>query len=891
MREELPRLFSSPIAYTSPEDGLDREKRELFVPNKLRERVVQWRDGGYQCGYPALAEILEFNLLTSESGEKSLRFLRKAQFEALETYWYLRFVEKTPHVFELYKRLYDDPVKLFQALGINLSPEDLIRLLSSGGPDAVFDKIRTDDQFAKEHRLATVRETLNLSYPSYILALAMGAGKTVLIGAIIATEFCLALDSPEGFVKNALVFAPGKTILGALKDLSDIPYERILPPRLYKQFMSSVKITYTKDDEKDIPIIRGSSFNIIVTNTEKIRIQKPTRKAANLTLLDFKNKEKVEEQQEIANLRLQTIASLSNLAIFSDEAHHTYGQALDTELKKVRRTVDYLADNTNVIVVVNTTGTPYYKKQMLRDVVFWYGLSQGIKDGILKEVNGSIVAFEDVNQEQFVSQVLEDFVGEYGSTTTYDGAKSKLAIYFPQTDDLKEAKPHIERRAKEIGLDPSTVLEVTNKSPDSIKDLFNNRINEPHNPYRIYLLVNMGTEGWNCPSLFSTALARKLKSSNNFVLQAASRCLRQTAGNTKKARIYLSKDNVNILDSQLKETFGETLQVLDTTKQEMRREKIVLRTIEIPPILVKKKVRRVVVTPSDVRGITIQRPQDEEADAKRVVYDVKEGSGRKVLTEKEAKVISLSDEPEDIYDVASELSSNYRLEMQAMYEMLRATYPSGDIPRSHVVRLQEQVEAQTKNYKITEETVEVALALIKLDGFEREEKDGNTVYTAEIAYHKDKEHLLLRYEELGQSKGKELSFHYSPYNLDSNPEKDFLTGLLAALDENPDDVDEVYYTGAITEPNKTDFLFEYKDKNGKWRNYTPDFVIRKKDGKVLIVEVKGEVFRDKTKEMAITELENLNPDRLKYEILVTKTEEVGFDNRKRVENWIYRESS
>ena len=135
---------------------------------------------------------------------------------------------------------------------------------------------RLGNDFVKENRLQTVRESLTLDYPSYILALAMGSGKTVLIGSIIATEFALALEYGDSFVKNALIFAPGKTILGALKEMSDIPYEKILPPRLYKQFLSSVKITYTQDKEKDIPIIRGSVYNIVVTNTEKIRIQKPT---------------------------------------------------------------------------------------------------------------------------------------------------------------------------------------------------------------------------------------------------------------------------------------------------------------------------------------------------------------------------------------------------------------------------------------------------------------------------------------------------------------------------------------------------------------------------------------------------------------------------------------
>jgi type III restriction enzyme len=57
----------------------------------------------------------------------------------------------------------------------------------------------------------------------------------------------------------------------------------------------------------------------------------------------------------------------------------------------------------------------------------------------------------------------------------------------------------------------------------------------PEAPERVLLLVNMGTEGWNCPSLFATALVRKLANSNNFVLQAATRCLRQVPGNRQPA--------------------------------------------------------------------------------------------------------------------------------------------------------------------------------------------------------------------------------------------------------------------------------------------------------------------------------------------------------------------
>ncbi|MCD6557404.1 MAG: DEAD/DEAH box helicase family protein, partial [Candidatus Aenigmarchaeota archaeon] len=785
-----------------------------LLPDKLKKKVEEWRSNDYPCDYPTISEILNYNIIETNQA-KTLSYLRRAQFEALELYWYLRLVENTPHIFNLYKKIYDDPVDLLDSLGITLPPEDLISILSKGGVESIFEKIRSDDEFVKRHRLEAVRETLMLSYPSYIFALAMGAGKTVLIGTIIATEFAMALDNPENdFVKNALVFAPGKTILGALKEISDIPFEKILPPRLYKQFIGSMKITYTKDGEKDIPIIKGSSFNIILTNTEKIRIQKPTSKSAQYNLLNFKEIEKFEEEAEIANLRLQTIASLPNLAIFSDEAHHTYGQSLDKGLKKVRKTVDYLAENTNVIVVVNTTGTPYYRKRMLKDVVFWYGLSQGIKDGILKEVKGSIYSYQNISSEEFVRIVLEDFFNEYGNTRIYNGAKSKIAIYFPQTNDLKKMRPIVEKTLLKIGQDPSIILEVHNKSKQDVKDFFNNRINEIHNPYRVYLLVNMGTEGWNCPSLFATALARKLKSSNNFVLQAASRCLRQVPGNKQKARIYLSKENVGILEKQLKETYGETLQILDMTKTDMQNEKLIIRITNIPEILLKRKIKRVVPVTHESTDIELKKPDVKPKVSKKIVYELRDiPQKKKLLTEKEIIDISMGPEINDVYNVAVDFSQIYRIKLKLVYNALRKLYPNGAIPVEHIKNLREQIEVQLKNYEIVDEEVEIALALIKPEGFNKEEIDGKIILTTEIMYHKNKEDLLLKYERFKDLNKNDFAFHYTPYNMDSNPEKDFFLQILSAINEDPDDIDDIYFTGAITDPKKTDFIFEYKDKN------------------------------------------------------------------------------
>lgn len=866
---------------------------------RLAQRVEQWQANGYPVKpYPALAEILEW--ACGAEGQNS-RFLRHPQLKALETYWYLRLVEGTPHVFDLYRKVYppdENLAELLESLGV----PDVAFKAANYKPDTLWARIETDDRFVQDFKLESLRETLTLEYPSYILALAMGAGKTILIGAIIATEFAMALEYPNDpgapFVQNALVFAPGKTIIESLRELAEIPYEKILPPRLHKPFAASVKLTFTRDGEKDVPVIRGSLFNVVVTNTEKIRIQKETIRKADIGNL-FAPERENEARAEIANLRLQAIASLPHLAVFSDEAHHTYGQSLDTGLKKVRKTVDYLAAKTNLICVINTTGTPYFRRQPLKDVVIWYGLSAGIKDGILKGLAGNIHAYDFLGDAKtYVSHVIEDFFRDYGDVRLPNGAPAKLAIYFPQTADLKEIKPVIDRALVKVGQSPTLCLvntsdETLTKQADI--DAFN-RLNDPNAPHRVILLVNKGTEGWNCPSLFACALARKLKTSNNFVLQAATRCLRQIPGNNVKARVYLSTDNFNVLDRQLQETYGETIADLSRSGQETRSARIILRKLDLPPLVVTQLVRTVVKKEGIPAPLRLERPQySDEGQFKKTIHTLADQQATLSVLRQVGDTVTIEAIPElaDPYAAAVDLAARYRLDLWAVYDELRRLYGQEEIPASHMDDLATQIEKQTCFYETHEEKVDVALALVKPEGFLKgTDASGVEVYTADIVYPKDREKYLKFIRDFSGKPAGELSFHYEPYNFDSNPEIDFLDKLLADLGESHGSIEGVYFTGALTDPAKTDFFIEYKDDKGKWRRYTPDFIIRKKPkrggrpgtGKVFIVEVKREYDRahpidgeNGKKAMALRRWERLNPNRLKYQMIFTATDTVPAD--------------
>lgn len=861
----------------------------------LAEKVTEWRRNGYAVPeHPAIAEILDYAWLTP--GEQP-RALRLAQIRALETYWYLRLVEGTPHITTLYKRLF--PRKRDRAAALGIEHPDLRDMLIDLDLDELLEQVRADDALVKKYKIEALRETLALDYPSYILALAMGAGKTMLIGTIIATEFAMSLETPDGpFIQNALVFAPGKTILDALRELAEVPYEQILPPRLYKQFITHYKLTFTRDGEKDLPIIRGSRFNIVVTNTEKIRIQKRSvRSRQGWTQLKLTELEKQEE--EIANLRLQAVASLPHLGIFSDEAHHTYGQAMEADLKRVRQTVNYLHESTNLIAVVNTTGTPYYEKQLLKDVIVWYSLSQGIRDNILKDLSGNIYSyrFNDDSTDAFVAEVVRDFFLEYGDVCLPDGSPAKLAMYFPQEEDLQVLRPVIEGALVEMGRDPSIVVRNTSQSTQAELEAFA-RLNEPGSTHRVILLVNKGTEGWNCPSLFATALARKLRSSNNFVLQAATRCLRQVPGNTLKARVYLSQDNFNILDAQLQETYGERLADLNRTGAQSRTVRVVIRKVDIPPLVVRRLVQTIVpLEGAELLALRLVRPASAPVDElvrERSTLGIGEEG---VLQFIDQTAIDVGAREVDLYLAATRLAATYRLDARELYRQLRKLYAPGRVmPEAHLVDLSTQIEAQLQRYTVQSETVEDALALVRLEGFEQLIENGEVIYTTTISVPVDRFDLVTE-----RQPGARFGFHYSPYNFDSGPEKAFFDWLLQRLGEDPDDIQDVYFTGGLTAEKHSDFYVEYKGIDGRPHRYVPDFLLRKRDGRCLIVEIKDARWQEPVEQdlqragegqealsvegrklIALDSWTQLSPEQFAYQVIFAASESLPHDNLAKV---------
>ena len=860
--------------------------KHLF--EKLRDDTLNWRKEGYPCpDYPLIGEVLRYQFEGEPQEQISLKYLREPQFQSLELYWFLRLVRKTPHIVDLYKHYYsDDKRDFFEALGIPIDPTELQWIPDV---DTVIERVKNDPEFVRQKRIDPVHEAVTLPYPSYIFALAMGTGKTVLIGTIIATEFAMALRYPDGeFMKNALVFAPGTTIIESLREISEIPFDQILPPSLHRDFLANLKITYPQTGAKEIQVQTGSIYNIIVTNTEKIALRANVNRRKNQTQIEFKEKK---DQAELeANLRLQKITSLPSLGVFSDEAHHTYGNRMDKELKRVRETVNYIKEKKGVIAVINTTGTPYYKRQMLREVVAWYSLGEGIKDNILKSLHRGIAHYHIGSgpEEEVIQNVIDLFFENYRDVTLPNGAKAKIAFYFKTQEHLETSRLHIESALAENNWgSPALILVNTQKSSQAEIDEFN-QLNDPRSQKRILLLIGKGVEGWNCPSLFACALIKEQTTSSNFVLQASTRCLRQVESNMHPAKIFLDTKNRLILDKELEENFGTTLGRLSGHTAETEEVEVRIRKMELPKLEISRLVPRVVRDKHAPTEIELHVPTDVEVPPPIIrnllTPNFTRGGSTSPLTGiEESEKIEVANRTTDCYTLARRIGAKYHLAFMETLKKLKYLYPEGAVPNEHLYPLFQQVESQLKNYKVIKDEVFEVLALIHTHDDEGNllfEKDADGGYIHRLRIQKRNaermrdDRLLFDGEDLPDQH--DLSFHYTPYNFDTKPEREFFEVILDSLNTSVEDVEVFLFTGGLTDPKKTDFHFEYKGVDDNYHRYFPDFVIVKNTGEFYIVEIKSE--RDRmnptveAKRKAVEHLAEIQSNaRFKYHVIYTDT--------------------
>lgn len=787
-------------------------------------------------------KLLSKKFLDFNDYQNSTSFLRQPQFEALEIYIFLKEYQDNKRIHDIFTDWYERKRGFENRSDLGLSKGEQIALFTME---------------IEEYKSVFARmKKFELDYPNYIFALTMGTGKTILMATCIFYEFLLANKFPKDkrFCHNAIVFAPDKTVLESLREIQTFDKSKVIPPEYLGWLDINLKIHFLEDTGATLNTIDSSKYNIIISNTQKIILKRKHKEKTKVeTLFDFDSstgsaydqlgdlygfEEPSEEGELINNQRFSKLTRLGNIGVFIDEAHHAFGDVLAKDLglktakTSLRLTVNELSASlrkagTSVVGCYNFTGTPYVGNEVFPEVVYSYGLKEAINKEYLKNIH--INGYTNPKTSEFLKIVVKDFWKQY-NTQRYEGMLPKLAIFASTVEELQqELLPEIEKILNELNIPIDKVLVNVGDSKitsnDEIREF--NRLDSPASNKQFILLVNKGREGWNCRSLFGVALYRKPKS-KIFVLQATMRCLRAIGSTQETGRIYLSKENLEILDDELNKNFRLNVDELNNTTS--NKEKYQIRLVP-PPVKVslyrtqklhslrEKDISSPINFKLDSIDFTkyqLKRITQSGLDGKRTVSeDLREAREKRLfsrytLVAEVAKYLNKS--CIDIEKIISE--SNSELE-----KLIEVVSEYNDVLYDYVIPTLFESLYELKSYE-SKELYEIDLV--------KEPKDGYYLVTA-------KPELVAEVSLTEYSAFKEKSFHLDTYCFDSNPEKKFFHDIIR--DQH---IKKIYFTGMLTH-GQTDFYIQYIDPDSNTvRNYYPDFLIEKNNGEYLIVEVKGD---------------------------------------------------
>ncbi|WP_229310547.1 TnsA endonuclease N-terminal domain-containing protein [Larkinella arboricola] len=729
------------------------------------------------------------------------------------------------------------------------------------GQGQIFDVLEQDQETDKETARVIFQQmaAYKQAYPNYIFALTMGLGKTVLMATCIFYEFLLANKFPqdEKYCHNALVFAPDKTVLTALREIETFDKSRVVPAEHINWLDAHLKFHFLDESGDALNVLDGTAYNVIITNTQKIILkrQNKAKQAADLLFADAKKTYNIKELNKdfedlydfdnldseaelVTNQRFEKLRRLRNLGIYVDEAHHVFGTKLaqdfdPTQQTSLRATINALAKllsdrGEKVVACYNFTGTPYVGSRLLPEVVYSYGLKEAIDNKYLKQVK--LDAYENVRHQTkaFLKSAISGFWEQFGQER-YEGMLPKMAIFCTTVDELKgDIRPSVESILAELNIPTSKVLENTEKSTnDEIREF--NLLDTPASEKQFILLVNKGKEGWNCRSLFSVAMHREPKS-KVFVLQATMRCLRAIGEVQETAKVYLSKECETILRNELDQNFKLTLEDL-TTAGDDDSDRIEVHVVP-PPI--KVKLQRVQKR-FELRTKQVERPRISLREAPTEQYRI--SVTQRSLTNLDKKIgpeLDMTDIKEKrtfselslVAEIARYLNLSpvrvaqlLRNSEEGITAILESVNEFNELLYEWVIPhlFNELYELKSFEYK---EPLEIELVKPPKDGFYRIKARLDRVANYQASYYEAYKHK---------------SFHLSDYCFDSLPEFEFFKELL-----RDSRVNKVWFTGMLTH-GQSDFCIPYIDpESHSLRTYYPDFLVQLTDGSYVMFEVKAD---------------------------------------------------
>jgi len=862
--------------------------------------------------------------------------LRDTQIQALETYLFLKVKGENKPLWQLFAEGFFTNGTDLSKLNINQNTRDF--LAQNKSALALFDFARQKN--GKTELLPELVKLIieqpesidyekiikdifyNVSYADYLMSLPMGAGKTFLMASIIYLDLYFAQNEPENknFAHNFLVLIPSglkSSIVPSLKTIEKFDPSWVLPEPSASNIKKLLKFdildqakTGSKSNQARNPnaqkvnqCLPNPFGQIFVVNAEKVILNRTELDSEQLLI------EKTEDEKDIfANELRNLIGKIPNLSILIDEVHH----ATDGDIK-LRQVVNKWQETGNITTVLGFSGTPYltkadkinvtdtafFKFTQITNTVYYYPLVTAITK-FLKTPKVKVA--QNLDKFQIIEKGVTDFQEHYKETVYENGNIAKIAIYCSNIESLEEEiYPFL---TGELKINPNEILRFHKgnkeyKLPKENELLFNT-LDVPKTisatKKRYVLLVQIGKEGWDCPSLTGIILAQKGASPKNMVLQTSCRCLRQVDKDKHEtARIWLNEYNATILNQQLKkeqQTSIEELNKLDKKIVPAKIERFArIEHLQLPSVAfyqlqitynaieeeektnTKFKLKTLfkniddykntalikssgLSNISDAQTDVIEQTGTNFANYNNWIFDISKASFNKILVSElndfqtelkqifnkvtyKEKETTYYNELYDLYYINSQIRIAFSIKrnLQTESEVLKQ---DADLL---IVDNLKPVDANEKLYPTLEDTKKI----LELDKSGKPTEIETETITKSYEIMKQglvqagMESMVISFEDFSKQydfsnaiKSKDKTFHYLPYDFkQSGFEKDILKETLNLTNFKNSEL-EIYFNG---ERGLTEFVINcYAKENSYWKNigkYTTDFLIIKRKNKEI----------------------------------------------------------
>lgn len=307
------------------------------------------------------------------------------------------------------------------------------------------------------------------------------------------------------------------------------------------------------------------------------------------------------------------------------------------------------------------------------------------------------------------------------------------------------------------------------------------------------------------------------------------RCLRSITDIQQLAHVYLSMDNYNILDDELKKNFNIDIKEVTSKNADFKQDYMIhimspVKTLSLEEIKRTYELLEKEITSAfkfDTSKIDIDKYKSRKIVKKGLDYR---------FSATETQFVSDENRPYSFYSVIFEISKYLNVSPIKIEGILEGCSNCNEI-----------VNLVSDYNELLYDELIPAIFNYLYDLKEKTETKEKTVPL--IRYPKGYDHFVFRStEKLTIEKNDPLvrkysskSFHTDRYCFDSEPEKKLFIDLLES-----DEVEEVYFTGMFT-GSENGLSVQYIDPESNLiRNYYPDILVYYKDGSIEIIEVKGD---------------------------------------------------